>query len=316
MAPFVVAGLGICATTLAARSQERVRRQADEGAVTSEVKIEVKEGFRCIDSNGIPDHSTGQFPNRNNPNRIAPQSYHFRVPVEPKPASSGQPAQLFGVALNGVVFEPGTAEMWNGDFRWRYEALTGLFGGRGKLGADDSLAHVQPNGAYHYHGLPMGFLNKRDYKNKMTLIGYAADGYPIYGPYVYSDNKDPKSPLKMVRSGYRIKNGDRPGGESGPGGAYDGSFASDYEFVKGNSELDEYNGRTGVTPEYPEGTFYYVLTDNWPFIPRKFRGTPDPSFRKGPGGAGGPGGRPGRPGGFGRPGGPPPFPPPPFPPQE
>jgi hypothetical protein len=268
----------------------------------SEVKIEVKDGYRYITANGIPDHPTGAFPNAGNPNRIAPQSYHFRVPVAPKPSDRASRGALFGVAVNGVVFDPGTAELWNNDFRWHYEALTGLYGSRGKLGADENFAHVQPNGAYHYHGLPMGLLKKRDYQKKMVLVGYAADGYPIYGPYGYSNPNDAKSPLKMLKSSYRIKDGQRSGGSNGPGGAYDGSFASDYEFVKGLGDLDAYNGRVGVTPEYPGGTFYYVLTGNWPFVPRQFRGTPDPSFQKERGG--GPGGGP--PGGFGGPGGGPP----------
>ena len=69
------------------------------------------------------------------------------------------------------------------------------------------------------------------------------------------------------------------------------------------SDLDECIGRIDMTPEYTKVTFYYVLTENWPFIPRKFRGTPDASFRHGPPGGGGrPGGPPG-----GRPGGPPPL---------
>ena len=44
--------------------------------------------------------------------------------------------------------------------------------------------------------------------------------------------------------------GDRPGGD-GPDGAFDGSFASDYEFTKGG-DLDACNGRVGPTPEFPE----------------------------------------------------------------
>ena len=48
------------------------------------------------------------------------------------------------------------------------------------------FAHVQPTGAYHYHGLPMGPLKKLDYTHKMALVGYAVDGFPIYGPYAYS----------------------------------------------------------------------------------------------------------------------------------
>ena len=52
------------------------------------------------------------------------------------------------------------------------------------------------------------------------------------------------------------------------------------------------NGRSGVTAEYPGGTYHYVITASYPFVPRCFAGTPDASFQKGP-----PGGGPGRPGG-------------------
>jgi hypothetical protein len=267
---------------------------------TPEVKIEVRDGYRYITSNGIPDHATGAFPNAGNPNSIAPQNYHWRVTTTPKPAQSLSPSMLFGVAINGVPFDPGTAELWNNDIRWHYEALTGFLGTRGGLGVDENLAHVQPNGAYHYHGLPMGLLKKLDYTHKPALVGYAADGFPIYGNYGYANPSDAASPIKMLKSSFRIRDGNRVGGNNGPGGAFDGSFAQDYEYVKGLGDLDETNGRTGVTPEYPNGTYYYVLTDNWPFVPRELRGTPDPSFARG-----GPGGRqggPGRPGGFGGPG--------------
>lgn len=272
-----------------------------------EVKIEVRDGYRFITSNGIPDHSTGQFPNAGSPNSISPQRYRWRVTTTPKLSSSTSLAKVFGVAINGIPFDPGTAELWNNDFRWHYEALSGLLAARGGLGVDDNLAHVQPNGAYHYHGLPTALLKRFDYKNRPALIGYAADGFAIYGNYGYSNASDSNSPLKVLKSSYRIRSGTRPGGSAGPGGAFDGSFAQDYEFVKGLGDLDESNGRTGVTPEYPQGSYYYVLTENWPFVPRQFRGTPDPSFtnRMGPGGPGGQG-----PGGFGQPGpGGPGFPP-------
>ena len=285
-----------------------------QSAGQSICKIEVRAGYRYIDANGLPDHSTGSFPNAGNPNSISAQDYHFRVPLNPTPSQGDGRGYTFGVAINGVPFDPGTAELWNGDRNWHYEALTGFLGGRGSLGADENLAHVQPNGAYHYHGLPMGLLRRLNYQSKVTLVGYAADGYPIYGPYCYRNPQDPSSGLKMLKSSYRLKNGTRAGGNDGPGGAYDGSFAQDYEFVKDGGDLDEYNGRVGVTPEYPQGTFYYVLTGNWPFVPRNFRGAPDNSFRKQgpPGGQRGRGQRPGVmgfpggafPGGQGGPGGP------------
>ena len=44
-----------------------------------------------------------------------------------------------------------------------------------------------------------------------------------------------------------------------------------------------------MTAEYPEGSYYYVATAEFPFYPRMLKGTPDASFRRGPPG-GGPGG--------------------------
>ena len=258
----------------------------------NEVSIEVREGFRTISANGIPDHVTGQFPNRGNPNAIAPQRYAFRVPIKPEPDASGGTAtgQNFGIAVNGVTFDPTTAEFWNGNRQWRYEAMTGVLGARGGLGVDENLAHVQPSGAYHYHGMPMGLLKKLDWQHKMALVGWAADGYPIYGNYAYSDPTNASAPLKKLVSSYKLKSGERQETNS-PGGVYDGSFESDFAFVKSSGNLDASNGRYGVTPEFPGGTYYYVLTDSFPFIPRTFHGKPDPSFqRRGPGGVGRPGG--------------------------
>ena len=275
--------------------QEEARPAAERQAHgASEVKITTAGGFRHITSNGLPDHETGRFPSRGNPNSIRPQSYTFKVPLEPRPATEHVRAggrTLFGVALNGVVFDPGTAEFWQNDRRgdWNYEAI----GGAIDLGLDQSNAHVQPTGAYHYHGLPVDLVRKlaREASDKrMTLVGWAADGYPIYAMNGYADPRDPKSGLKKLTPSYRLQKGTRPGTPDGPGGKYDGTFTRDYEYVEGLGDLDECNGREGVTPEFPEGTYYYVLTEAFPQVPRLFHGTPDESFRK----AGGPGGPPGR----------------------
>lgn len=250
--------------------------------------------YRVIRANGIPDHAVGQFPGRGNPNAISAQNYEFRVPLHPKENNEFTPVerQAIGIALNGVPFDPGTAEYWNGDQNWHEEAIVGSLK---KLGIDQSNAHVQPNGAYHYHGIPAGLMQKLP-KGQMTLVGYAADGFPIYGPNAYSDPNNAQSAVRPMRPSWQLKKGKRPAGNRGPGGVYDGTYTQDFEFVAGSGDLDEANGRNGVTPEYPKGTYYYVATDTFPFYPRMLKGTPDPSFdRHGPGGPGGPGGlRPGR----------------------
>ncbi len=267
---------------------------------TSKVTITVRGEKRSIEANGIPDHTPGQFPRRGNPNSISEQRHNFTVPTNPKVADRPTNADRgwFGVALNGVPFEAGTAEFWSRD--WKYEAL----GGSMNLGLDEHLAHVQPTGAYHYHGLPTGLIaNLGGDGKKMLLVGWAADGFPIYTSYAYAEAKDAKSTLKKMRSSYQLKKGTRPGSPDGPGGAYNGEFTADYEFVKGSGDLDDCNGRVGVTPEFPQGTYYYCITAEFPFAPRCWRGTPDASFRKGGPGPGGPGGPGGRGPGFGPPGG-------------
>ena len=183
-----------------------------EANAASSVAISIKGAYRYIRSNGLPNHGTGRFPNRGNPNAIRAQSYRFKMPARPK--LSGRITRLgrqpFGVAINGVVFDPGTAEYWRNDPRsgWRYEAL----GGAVRLGLDRNNAHVQPNGAYHYHAAPKGLMSRSNYRAKPMLIGWAADGFPIYTPFGFRDPKSSKSGMKQLRSGYRIKRGVRPSG--------------------------------------------------------------------------------------------------------
>jgi hypothetical protein len=103
------------------------------------------------------------------------------------------------------------------------------------------------------------------------ILGFCYDGYPIYGPYGYVTGEDEKSGIKLVKSSYRAHLGDshrRPGwkytdtiettlGDTilGPG-----AFVEDFVYSKKLSDLDEFNGRYCVTPDFPEGTYAYFLT--------------------------------------------------------
>ena len=310
---FVLSGF-LCGAAIAHEGEH----SADDS--DSHASIRVEGDKRIIEANGLPDHKAGEFPNRGNPNSISAQQYRFEVPLEPRANDAPEPLRryLFGVAINGVVFDPGTAEVWQPGNKivsrpgpgtrmepgmdrsriWNYDGM-----GRMNLGIDEHHAHVQPTGAYHYHGLPTGLidrLRKEQGDEKMLLIGYAADGYPFYAEYGHAKATDARSSLKKLRSSYHLKEGNRPTGDDGPGEKYDGTFVQDYEYRDGGGDLDEANGREGVTPEYPDGTYYYVATDSFPFIPRFFHGVTDESFAKQmgppPGGPSGrpPGGRPPR----------------------
>ena len=117
----------------------------------------------------------------------------------------------------------------------------------------------------------------------MVHLGFAADGFPIYYQNAYSDANDTSSELIDLQSSYRKKNGDRPGDcSSAPCGEYTGIYTADYEYIEGLGDLDECNGRDGVTHEFPNGTYYYVITEEYPGIPRCFVGIPSNDFRVGP----------------------------------
>lgn len=272
------------------------------------VTVKVAAGTRTMVSNGLSNSRTGQFPNANCPNAIKAQSYSYALPTagtQTTYAAFVLP-QPFGIAVDGVLFDPLAAEYWNNDRNsgWQYYAL----GGGKNLGMDNNHAHVQPTGAYHYHGIPDLLLASLNPRLHSPLIGWAGDGFPIYVTYGYDDPTNAKSSVRALTSSYRLKSGTRP---SGPGGPYNGWFNEDYEYVPGAGDLDQANGRYGVTPEYPMGTYYYVLTEAFPSVPNMFAGSIASSFVKtGGGGSGGaPGGEP--PGGGPPPGGPPPGGPPP-----
>lgn len=269
------------------------------------VTIRVDGEFRVMTTNTLPDHEIGEFPNPNNPNALRSVEREIRIPLNPELADRRIPSRPeFGVGLNGVIFDSGTGEFWTvsgerGRSAWNYDA--GSEKNQGRFGVDFNHGHIQPTGKYHYHGVPtalvesLGSEHVHDgHVHEMIQLGWAFDGFPVYAPYGYEDPDDATSGITELASSYRLKEGDRPGLPDGPGGAYDGTYSADYEYVEGLGDLDESNGRTGVTPEFPDGTYYYVITDEFPSIPRTWVGTPDASMRRGgPGGQGEDGDRPG-----------------------
>ncbi len=246
--------------------------------------IDQEKGVRHISANGIPNHETGVFPNAGNPNTIRPQSQKYTVPLNPKIAERQTPGMgtSFGILFSGVELDPFTAEFFEGvngtNHNWNITTLTSSV----NLGLDCNNGHVQPSGKYHYHGTPNAYLEELSLDgSEMVKLGYAADGFPIYYKYGYDDQGN----LIEMKSGYRLKTGERPGdGKSAPNGTYDGLYFQDYEYVEAASLLDACNGRWGKTPEN-EREYYYVITDNFPSSPICFSGTPSNDFRIGGGNA-------------------------------
>lgn len=237
-------------------------------SATNEVKVTTDNGKRCIQSNGIPDHEVGQFPNKGNPNSIKTQKIQLCVTANPTKGSTAKDLNgTTGFALNGIIIRPGTADWYDGSSPrghsrdrssgWNLDGL----GPVNTLGMDQNNAHVDNQGIYHYHGPSKSILNSA----QGTLIGYSADGHELH--YVGS----------KVSSSWQLKKGTRP---SAPGGAYDGAFNQDWEYVAGSGTLDKCNGAT------VNGKYVYYATDSYPFFPRCAYGEVSSDFTRRGGQAG------------------------------
>ena len=254
---------------------------------------------RELAANGIPDHAVGEFPNAANPNTISEQTVSASITLAPVKTDTvttlGGPNGPQGYVLNGVKIDAGTGGSCT-DFgnscsggdnsgAWNLEAL-----GHSSFdfGADENNAHVQPDGTYHYHGMPEGFITlKGGNSSTMTLIAWASDGFPIYARYGYSDPNDSMSAIKTITGSYQhlaTVSETRPSVDD-----YEmGTFQQDWEYVAGSGDLDECNGRFGVTPEFPNGIYHYFATDSYPYFQRCVKGEVEGAGAGGPPGGGPP----------------------------
>ncbi len=140
------------------------------------LEIRHDEKFLMIKSQGYPNHPTAIFPNSNNPNRIEVQEFTFRLPLVPQKADriTRLPMGPIGTAINGVVlFNPFEMEGMNA-----VEGYTEVW-------LDACCGHPNDRGVYHYHKYPSCVKSpfQDDGKEHSPIIGFAFDGYPVYGPY-------------------------------------------------------------------------------------------------------------------------------------
>ena len=129
-----------------------------------------------IRSQGYPNHTTAIFPNSGNPNTIRVQDFTFRLPLVPKKSGviTRLPMGPVGMALNGVVF-----------FNPFEMAGLNAVEGYDEVWLDACCGHPQQTGVYHYHKYPTCV--KSPFKDTgaghSPIIGFAFDGFPVYGPY-------------------------------------------------------------------------------------------------------------------------------------
>jgi len=232
--------------------------------------VDYTSNFAFISCTCIPGYDIGPW--AGNPNTPANQDFCFRITFNPQENTGtliNTPLGHIGVWRNGVsIFNAKDATSYNNQGVWFQDAY--VFEGSS---FDACLGHPAGNGEYHHHVNPTCLYNDSDEANHSPIVGYAFDGYPIYGAYGYSNPLDPNSAIARMQSGQQLRNissrqtladgTNLPPYQYGPtvNSQYPiGSFIEDYEYIEGSGDLDEHNGRFCITPDYPEGIYSYFIT--------------------------------------------------------
>jgi hypothetical protein len=264
-------------------------------------KVDYSAAWAYVSTRGIPAYPVGPYLDRN-PNQAGDQNAIFKISLNPvvnsgtkTPTTGGN----IGIFINGVaLFDYRDGVNWSnalntiqggpgggmGDGVWNRDAIIAE-----RAGFDCAKGH--PAGTnYHHHQNPSAFkldlnvlstvcnlyasdgLYAINTAQHSPLLGFAYDGFPIYGAYAYK-NTDGTGGIVRMKSSYQLRNittrtvwADGTDVLDGPpvNATYPlGYFREDYEFVArtGQSDyLDSHNGRICKTPEYPNGIYCYFAT--------------------------------------------------------
>lgn len=255
-----------------------------------------------VSTQGVPSYITGPFLD-GNPSLTSNQNAIFKFPLTPvqntgslTPTSGGN----IGVFINGVaMFDYRDGVSWKnstsslaggplggtGDGVWNRDAVVAE-----KAGFDCAKGHPAM-GNYHHHQNPSAFkldltvissicnlydadgLYVIDSTVHSPLIGFAYDGFPVYGAYGYK-NANGTGGIVRIKSSWSLRNittrttlytGATVTAGPNVSTTYPlGYFKEDYGYTAPTSSdyLDDHNGRFCVTPEYPAGTYCYFATVN------------------------------------------------------
>jgi hypothetical protein len=261
-------------------------------------QVEYSNDYVYVSTEGVPSYPTGPFLD-GNPSQAQAQGAIYKFPLNPQPNSGSSTATTMGtigVFINGaslydyrdgVAWNPSTNSLCGGpgnppcpggptaSMDWNRDAIPAEMDG-----FDCSKGHPAM-GQYHHHQNPSAFkldlnvissicnlydadgLYAIDENEHSPLLGYAYDGYPIYGAYGYK-NEDGTGGITRIKSSYELQNiSSRNNGPAVNATYFLGYFREDYEYIAHPNDedyLDEHNGRNCVTPEYPNGTYAYFCT--------------------------------------------------------
>lgn len=254
------------------------------GILTDVDKVAYDASYVYVHASDVPSYNVGPFPG--NPAYPSDRNRTYRIPLNPV-AATGTHTNVglgaVGTMVNGVnLFNALDAMTYQNDNTWHqianvFEASSFDAGpGHPAPGQGTPQPGQLVAGTYHYHEAPTALIDQlRPGGDNGTLhsplLGFAFDGFPIYGSYGYA-NQDGSGGIVRETSSYQLRNITQrhtlPNGTSLPSNQWGpdvsaqyplGDYAEDYVYVPGSGTLDQYDGRNVVTPEYPGGTYAYFM---------------------------------------------------------
>jgi hypothetical protein len=232
-------------------------------------QVQYSSNYVYVSATCIPGYSIGPW--IGSPAIPSNQNFVFQISRHPQP-NTGTPKKIglghIGILTNGVsIFNALDAHSYNNANIWFQNGYHFEY-----PSFDACLGHPQQFGEYHHHVSPNCLYNHYDSTHHSPIIGYAFDGYPIYGAWAYTDTNG-TSPIKRMVSSYHLRSITNrttlPDGtiltptQYGPAVSDSfplGSYLQDFEYIAGSGDLDDHNGRWCKTPEYPAGTYCYFVT--------------------------------------------------------
>ncbi len=227
------------------------------------LEVSCTDDVMTVVSNGIPHYEFVPI----TPNDLQAQDYSWDITRHPEIADEPTDIPLLGtmaVAVNGTpIYGPNEAAQPDPYGDPIYNDIM-----------DACLGHTAGGGRYHFHGLLLSCLAPDAKEGEVSpIIGYALDGFPIYGPMGCLDAECAE--VVELKSSW-VTIGDPTTY------AWD---ANEYQANEDPQYLDKCNGRVG-----PDGTYRYHATSTFPYVLGCFTGT---ATGVGPGGGGPGGGGPG-----------------------
>ena len=229
-------------------------------------------------TDNTPSSLVDNFPNSEVNRSISTGTVTFKIPRNPSSLQTQNqlvvpPASMVGTATNGhpfytftmgskeklgeEIYTINTVYLENHSVTFTSEA----YSIPNSFDRTEDVLHVSPtdfnghpdvNGVFHYHAFSSS-LNDTTAGQHSRILGFAFDGFPIYGPRMYA-NADGTGGVVNATSSYRLKSA------TANRGTPDGRYVEDYEYIAGLGTLDANNGRFTVTPDFPNGTYAYFLT--------------------------------------------------------